>query len=206
MSHKLWFCLFLFCRWLLGTFTKKGDAVLDCFAGTGNFARACKTLHRHCVSVEMDEDCFDTCIRPIIHCPQDTGNHKYQGAVSEYIKKQREDLDREMLPQQRQYQVPLQVPLSPTRSTASSWPPGLSHDTGYRGPMHSYPLPSWQPPSDLGRPMYPPLYPPHRPMYPTPRPMYDISHTLPPHIQPQQPLPSQPPSSHIPPHNIWRPM
>ena len=59
-------------------------------------------------------DRFDACIHPIIHCPEDIGNHKYKGEVSEYIKKEREDQDREMLPQQQQYQIPLHVPMSPT--------------------------------------------------------------------------------------------
>ncbi|MCO5569493.1 hypothetical protein L7F22_023206 [Adiantum nelumboides] len=43
-----------FARWLIGTFTTVGDAVLDCLVGCGSMATECKRLHRHCISIEKD--------------------------------------------------------------------------------------------------------------------------------------------------------
>ena len=59
-------------RWMLGTFTTQGDVVLDYFAGTGKLAKACLQLQRHCISVEMDEACYNVGIRPL-DCPTNLG-------------------------------------------------------------------------------------------------------------------------------------
>lgn len=56
-SHALRY-LFL-CSGLLSMCTKTSDVVIDCFAGAGNMARACEDLGRHCISIDMDKECYD---------------------------------------------------------------------------------------------------------------------------------------------------
>ena len=143
----------MFCRWLLGTFTQQGDAVLDCFAGTGTMARACKTLHRHCVSVEYDEQCFNACIRPLIICPNNIGQHLFYGEISEYTANEKQQREKE---RQYHYPPPLPPPMSPTRSTGSSWPPGFTAPPlqNMVPPLPPLPPPSWPHSIEMGRPMH----------------------------------------------------
>lgn len=174
-------------RWLLGTFTKQGDVVLDCFAGTGTLARASKSLSRHCVSVEKDEECFQTCIAPIIYVPSDLGHVKFKGAVSEFVKSAKE---KQALSQQH-YPPPFQTQMSPTRSTGSSRPPGLSHGASHRPSFPPLARPFWQPSGEVGRPMA--MYPPSSSLY-----------GIPPQAQTYMPRPSIPPHtlpSYMPPPN-----
>ncbi|MCO5553847.1 hypothetical protein L7F22_007373 [Adiantum nelumboides] len=54
-----------FARWLLGTLTEMGDAVMDIFASTGRVVSQCLTLHQHCISIEVDRQLARTCLAPL---------------------------------------------------------------------------------------------------------------------------------------------
>ncbi|MCO5591272.1 hypothetical protein L7F22_045253 [Adiantum nelumboides] len=60
-----------FARWLLDTFIEMGDAVMDIFAGTGGVASQCMTLHRHCISIEVDRQLAHTCLAQLPRVPND---------------------------------------------------------------------------------------------------------------------------------------
>lgn len=48
-----------FIELLLTRFTKKGDLILDCFAGSGNIIVACKRLERNFIGIELLEEHFN---------------------------------------------------------------------------------------------------------------------------------------------------
>lgn len=62
-----------------------GDLVVDCFAGTGCLAKAAKSLHRHCVSIESDNCAYNACLVPLISLPEGRANRAYKGRVSSIL-------------------------------------------------------------------------------------------------------------------------
>lgn len=81
----------MLCRWLLGTFTEVGDAVLDCFAGCGGMAQQCRNLKRHCVSVEIDASVFRSCIWPLATLDVELGPELLFGYVFAALQREREE-------------------------------------------------------------------------------------------------------------------
>ncbi|MCO5566314.1 hypothetical protein L7F22_019991 [Adiantum nelumboides] len=43
-----------FASWLIGTFTKFGDLIIDCLVGTRGVAKMSKEYNRHCISIDSD--------------------------------------------------------------------------------------------------------------------------------------------------------
>ncbi len=50
-------------RWLLETYSSKGDVVLDPFLGSGTTARACKDLGRKCIGIEISKEYCDIAVK-----------------------------------------------------------------------------------------------------------------------------------------------
>jgi len=49
------------CEWLINSYSKKGDTVLDFTMGSGTTGVACKNLNRKFIGIEMDEEYFKIC-------------------------------------------------------------------------------------------------------------------------------------------------
>ncbi|MCO5553605.1 hypothetical protein L7F22_007130 [Adiantum nelumboides] len=77
-----------FSRWLLGTSTEMGDAVMDIFAGIGGVASQCLTLHRHCISIEVDRQLERTCLAPLQRVPYDLPFKLFFGEVFKALQRQ----------------------------------------------------------------------------------------------------------------------
>ncbi|MCO5546871.1 hypothetical protein L7F22_000308 [Adiantum nelumboides] len=129
-----------FARWLIGTFTTVGDAVLDCLAGCGSMATECKRLRRHCISIEKDVVVFRSLLFPQQRLP-------------------RESLAQPPIPH-------FYPPPTPQPPGIAQWPYGPSYPPPYTF-MRSH---STWPPVMGGRPpLYRPLFAPP-PMEPPPPP------------------------------------
>ncbi|MCO5604629.1 hypothetical protein L7F22_058799 [Adiantum nelumboides] len=77
-----------FARWLLGTFLEMGGVVMDIFVGTGGVASQCLTLHRHCISIEVDRQLARTCLAPLQRVPNDLPFRLFFGEVFRALQRQ----------------------------------------------------------------------------------------------------------------------
>lgn len=53
------------CEYLVSTYTKEGDTVLDFAMGSGTVGVACKNLSRKFIGIEIDKECFSVASRRI---------------------------------------------------------------------------------------------------------------------------------------------
>ncbi len=60
-------------EYLIRTFSRRGETVLDFTMGSGTTGVACKMCDRNFIGIEMDEGYFQTCIDRVEHTPVQTG-------------------------------------------------------------------------------------------------------------------------------------
>ncbi|MCO5579996.1 hypothetical protein L7F22_033862 [Adiantum nelumboides] len=114
-------------RWLLGTFTEVGNAVLDCFAGCGGMVQQCGNLKRHCVSVEVDATVFRSCIWPLATLDVELGPELFFGYVFAAVQWEREERASAMY-RSSQGVCPLSPLASPSAQHVISRPRGRAGD------------------------------------------------------------------------------
>ncbi|MCO5603284.1 hypothetical protein L7F22_057433 [Adiantum nelumboides] len=158
-------------KWLIGTFTIVGDAVLDCMPGCGYMATECKRLHRYCISIEKDVVVFRSLLFPQLRLPGEVGTILHYSHFS-----RSEELERAT-----SLQPPAQPPIphfypppTPQPPGIAQWPYGPSYPPPYTfmRPHSAWPpIMGGRPP--LQRPLFapPPMEPPPPPgQYPPPPP------------------------------------
>ncbi|MCO5608695.1 hypothetical protein L7F22_062909 [Adiantum nelumboides] len=160
-----------FARWLIGTFTIVGDAVLDCLAGCGSMATECERLHRHCISIEKNMVVFRSLLFPQQRLPGEVGTVLHYGHFSHS-----EELERATsLQPLAQPPIPhFYPPPTPQPLGIAQWPYGPSYPPPYTfmRPHSAWPLVMGGRPL-LQRPLFapPPMEPPPPPgQYPPPPP------------------------------------
>lgn len=59
-------------EYLIGNYTGEGDAVLDCFAGSGSTGLAAKNLDREFILIEKEQEYYDICVNRLSPDNQET--------------------------------------------------------------------------------------------------------------------------------------
>jgi len=62
-------------EYLVKTYTKVNDLILDCFAGSGVTAIACMKLQRKCILIEKEQKYIDLIIKRIKQYEQQLSHH-----------------------------------------------------------------------------------------------------------------------------------
>ena len=67
LQQLLYLHTLIMCRWLLKTFTKPRDSVIDVFAGCGELGFENKTLLQHCFCMDKDPRVYRACLENMLH-------------------------------------------------------------------------------------------------------------------------------------------